>query len=76
MAGKLWQLQTCFWDLRPKSEKKKISHSSKMFAVFVDFPLFVPLFCPTKISLGLFGPIFPWSRELIAAILEPKRFGI
>jgi hypothetical protein len=47
-----------------------------MFAVFVDFPLFVPLFCPTKISLGRFAPIFPWSRELIAAILEPKRFGI
>jgi hypothetical protein len=43
-----------------------------LFAVFVDFPLF----CPTKISLGRFGPIFPWSRELIAAILEPKRLGI
>jgi hypothetical protein len=48
----------------------------KMFAVFVDFPLFVPLFCPTKISLGRFAPMFPWSRELITAILEPKRFGI
>jgi hypothetical protein len=42
----------------------------KMVAVIVDFPLF----CPTKISLVRFGPIFPWSRELIAAILEPKRF--
>ncbi len=30
--------------------------------------LFVPLFCPTKISLGRFGPILPWSRKLIAAI--------
>ncbi len=48
----------------------------KMVAAIVDFPLFVPLFCPTKISLGRFGPIFPWSGELTAAILEPERIGI
>jgi hypothetical protein len=57
-------------------KEENISYSSKMFAVFVDFPLFVPLFCPTKISLGLFAPIFPWPRELIAAKAETKRFEI
>jgi hypothetical protein len=48
----------------------------KMLAVFVDFPLFVPLFCPTKNILRPVWSNFPWSRELVAAILEPKRFGI
>jgi hypothetical protein len=45
MAGKFWQIGY-FWDLRPKSDEKRISYSSKMFAVIVDFPLF----CPTKSS--------------------------
>jgi hypothetical protein len=44
-----------------------------MFAVIVDFPLFVPLFCPENILRPVWSN-FPWSWELIAAILEPKRF--
>jgi hypothetical protein len=59
------------WDLKP-SGCVGIFVDLKMFVVIVGFPLF----CPTKISLGQFGPIFLWSRELIGTILLPKRFRI
>jgi hypothetical protein len=59
-----WQLWTIFLGSETKIGKVENFVEFKMFAVIVDFPLF----CPTKISLGRFAPIFPWSRELIAAI--------
>jgi hypothetical protein len=74
--GKFWQLRTIFLGFEAKIGQVKNFVQFKMFAVIVDFPLFFPLFCPTKISLGRFGPIFPWFRELTAAIVEPKRLGI
>jgi hypothetical protein len=56
-----------FWDLSP-SGCVEIFVQPKMFAVIANLPLFFPLFCPTKLSLGLFGPIFLWSRELMSTI--------
>ncbi len=60
-AGLGYYQQFFFWDLRP-SGCLGIFLESKMFADMVGFPLFVPLFCPTIISLGRFGPISLWVR--------------
>jgi hypothetical protein len=50
-AGKFWQLL----GFETKIGKVVNFVQFKMLAIIVDFPLF----CPTKISLGRFAPIFP-----------------
>ncbi len=76
MEGKFWQLRTMFLGFEAKIGWAENFVQFKIVHGYCGFPIIFPIILSYKISLGLFGPIFPWSRELIAAKAEPKRFEI
>jgi hypothetical protein len=66
--GKFWQLRTMFLGFETKIGWAENFAQFKMFAVIADFLLYVPLFCPSKISLG--RPLVQFFHGLESLLLQ------